>query len=172
VLSTALSLLIGQRVNDPCSGMYMVKTEALKNLELTSTGFDVEAEIVAQLSSLGKVAEVPISYRRRIGRRKLHSLKDGLRILATIFKIAWLYNPVFLTSAAVALFTVPGVLILLWQLYLRYSFGAGGWSLGWTWLGLILLIVGIQGLTVSTISLLLKRMERRIVQALKKSKTS
>ncbi|MEM2189551.1 MAG: hypothetical protein QXG35_09530, partial [Nitrososphaerota archaeon] len=71
--------------------------------------------------------------------------------------------------ATVALFTVPGVLILLWQLYLRYAFGAGGWSLGWAWLGLILLIVGIQGLTVSTISLLLKRMERRMVQALKRA---
>ena len=165
LISTVLSLLMGQRISDPCSGMYMLKTESVKNLELTSKGFDVEAEIAAQFSSVGKVTEVPIGYRKRVGNRKLQSWRAGFSILATVFKIAWLYNPVFLLSAIAAFFTVPGAIILLWQLYHRYIFGAERWSLGWAWLGLVLLIIGVQGFTISTVSLLLKRMERRIIQA-------
>ena len=164
IISTALTLLIGCRLSDPCSGMYVLKTNSARNLELTSGGFAIEAEIAAQLSSLGRVAEVPISYRRRIGSRKLQSWRDGFNILATVLKMAWLYNPVFLLSTLAALSTAPGILILLWQLYLRYVFGAERWSLGWAWLGLILLIIGLQGFTVATISLLLKRMERRILR--------
>jgi hypothetical protein len=113
----------------------------------------------------GKVAEVPISYRKRLGSSKLGTWRSGFSILATILKVAWLYNPIFIFSALTALFAVPGATILLWQLADRYLFGAEGWSIGWSWLGLVLFIVGIQGFTISTISLLLKRMERRIVNA-------
>jgi dolichol-phosphate mannosyltransferase len=170
LISTVLSLLMGQRISDPCSGMYMLKTESAKDLELTSKSFDVEVEIAAQFSSVGKVTEVPIDYKKRVGKSKLQSWRAGFSILATVFKIAWLYNPVFLLSAIAGFFTVPGVIILLWQLYLRYIFGAERWSLGWSWLGLVFLIIGVQGFTISTVSLLLKRMERRIIQATRRNR--
>jgi hypothetical protein len=35
------------------------------------------------------------------------------------------------------------------------------------WLGLVLITVGLQGFTAATISIMLKRMERRIVQSIK-----
>ena len=167
IISFTLSLLLGQMIHDPCSGMYLLKTESARILELTSGGFDVEAEIAAQMCSYGRVAEVPISYRKRLGNRKI-KLRDGFKILATIIRVAWLYNPIFIFSALTALFTVPGAAILLWQLTLRYLYGAERWSIGWSWLGLILLIVGIQGFTIATIALLLKRMERRIINAQKR----
>jgi len=164
VLGWSLSLLMGHKVNDPCSGMYLLRTERAKGLELTSSGFDVEAEIAGQLSAQGRVREVPITYRERKGAGKLRALADGFRILLTIVKTMWLFNPVFLFSSLAALATVPGAFILLHQLTLRYFYGAVGWSEGWTWLGLVLLTIGLQGFTVSTISLLLKRMERRIIE--------
>lgn len=164
VLSWSLSLLMGHKVNDPCSGMYLLRTEKAKGLELTSSGFDVEAEITGQLSAQGRVREVPITYRERRGEGKLRAWADGFRILFTIVKTMWLFNPVFLFSSLAALATVPGVFILLQQLTIRYFYGTVGWSEGWTWLGLVLLTMGLQGVTVSTISLLLKRMERRIIE--------
>jgi glycosyltransferase involved in cell wall biosynthesis len=163
VLSWSLSLLMGHKVNDPCSGMYLLRTEKAKGLELTSSGFDVEAEITGQLSAQGRVREVPITYRERRGEGKLRAWADGFRILLTIVKTMWLFNPVFLFSSLAALATVPGVFILLQQLTIRYFYGTVGWSEGWTWLGLVLLTMGLQGVTVSTISLLLRRMERRII---------
>jgi len=163
IISSVLSLLIGQRVSDPCSGMYLIKTESARKLEILSEGFDIEAEIVGEMLIHGKVTEVPISYRRREGEKKLRSWRDGMRILLTVFKVAWLYNPVFLLSAIGSILTVPGTVILFWQLYIRYMYGAERWSFGWAWLGLILLVIGLHAFTVATISLLLKRLERRIL---------
>lgn len=168
IISITLSLLMGRKISDPCSGMYLLKTSTAKNLELTSEGFDIEAEIASQILSLGKLVEVPISYRKRIGKRKLPTWKAGISIITTAIKIAWLYNPILIFSILTALFTIPGIIILTQQLYLRYIYGAKAWSLGWSWLGLILLVIGLQGITISTITLLIKRMERRIIQALGK----
>ena len=78
-------------------------------------------------------------------------------------KVAWLYNPVLLFSSTASLFGLAGIIILLWQLSMRYLYGAEAWSWGWAWLGLVLLVVGLQAFTIAIISLLLKRMERRII---------
>ncbi|RLJ01784.1 MAG: glycosyl transferase family 2, partial [Candidatus Aenigmatarchaeota archaeon] len=166
IISFAISLLLGQRIRDPCSGMYLLKTDIAKNLELTSTSFDIEAEIASQVATLGKVVEIPINYRKRIGKKKINTWKDGLKILLTTIKIAWLYNPIFLLSAVASTLAIPGITILIWQLYLRYTEGSA-WSIGWAWLGLILLITGLQAFTTATITLLLKRMERRMIQTIR-----
>lgn len=167
VISFVISLLMGRRISDPCSGMYLLRVDRARRLELTSSGFDVEVEIAAQICSNGRICEVPISYRRRLGRRKLSSFRDGFRIIMTAFRVALMYNPIFIFSSIAALLSIPGALILLQQLYLRYVYGAAKWSVGWAWLGLLLLVIGLQGFTISTISLLLKRLERRILEGVK-----
>jgi dolichol-phosphate mannosyltransferase len=167
VISTLISLLMGQRVKDPCSGIYLLRSDLAKRLEITATGFDVEAEIVSQSIVYGRVVEVPVRYRRRIGNPKLSTWGAGIRIALTALKIAWLYNPVLLFSLLGSAAGVGGLAILLWQLYMRYIFGERAWSIGWTWLGLVLLIVGVQSFTVAVISLMLKRLERRVVQNLR-----
>jgi dolichol-phosphate mannosyltransferase len=158
---------MGQRVKDPCSGIYLLRSDLAKRLEITATGFDVEAEIVSQSIVYGRVVEVPVRYRRRIGNPKLSTWGAGIRIALTALKIAWLYNPVLLFSLLGSAAGVGGLAILLWQLYMRYIFGERAWSIGWTWLGLVLLIVGVQSFTVAVISLMLKRLERRVVQNLR-----
>jgi len=165
IISFAFGLLMGQKISDPCSGMYMLNTEKARGLELTSGGFDIEVEMAAQALSSGRVVEVPISYRERVGERKLSTWRAGFAILLTVLRMAWLYNPVFLFSSITALFTVPGAAVLLWQLFKIILHGVESWSLGWSWLGLVLLVIGVQGFTTSAISLLLKRMERRIIRA-------
>ena len=124
----------------------------------------MEVEIAAHMCSSGRVSEVPINYRGRVGKRKLKTLRDGFSILNAIFWLARAYNPVFLLATLASLMAVPGVLLTLWQLYLRYVYGAEAWSMGVAWLGFFLLVIGMQGFTVATIALLLKRMEKRIVQ--------
>jgi len=168
VISHFLSLLMGQRIKDPCSGMYLLRMDMARNLEITATGFDIEAEIVAQILSLGRVAEVPINYRKRIGRSKLSSFRAGCRIVWTAIKLGWLYNSVFMFTAVGSLFGLIGIIIMAWQLTIRYLYGAKVWSPGWVFFGLTLLIIGLQAFTIAVISLLLKRMERRIIQLFRK----
>jgi dolichol-phosphate mannosyltransferase len=164
VISTVISLLMGQRIKDPCSGIYLLRTDFAKQLEITATGFDVEAEIVCQSLSYGRVVEVPVRYRKRIGRPKLATWNAGIRIVLTALKISWLYNPVLVFSSLGSILGVGGLTILIWQLYTRYIFGEKAWSIGWTWLGLVLLVVGVQSFTIAIISLMLKRMERRLMR--------
>ena len=164
IISTVISLLMGQRIKDPCSGMYLLKRDFARQLEITSTGFDIEAEIVCQALTHGNVGEVPIRYRKRIGRAKLKTLSAGFRIILTAFKLSWLYSPVLLFSSIGSILGLGGLAILLQQLYLRYIFGERAWSVGWTWLGLVLLMLGLQSFTIAIITLMLKRLERRLVR--------
>lgn len=168
VINAVFNLLLGSRLNDVCSGMYLVRTDALRGRELKSSGFSIEVEIAAHMCSTGRVTEVPISYRRRIGKRKLRTLRDGLSILRTIFWLARIYNPVFLFATLASALAIPGAVLILWQLYLRYIHGSEAWSIGVVWLGLLLLIIGLQGFAIATIALLLKRMERRIIEQVKR----
>lgn len=84
LLSWTASILYFRKVSDLCTGFWGFRGEAIKNLRLSAHGFEIEAELFAQLTKRGYlVAEVPIHYRPRPTRPKLNSLKDG-------FKIGWM----------------------------------------------------------------------------------
>jgi dolichol-phosphate mannosyltransferase len=167
IISSAFNFLLGAGLSDVCSGMYLLRTDSIKGIELRCRGFSAEVEIAAIMHTLGRATEVPISYRARIGRAKLGAWRGGFEILRAVIWLARAYNPAFLFASLASLLAIPGIAITLWELYLRYVYGAEAWSFGMAWLGLFLLIVGIQGFSVATMSLMLKRMERRISQALR-----
>jgi dolichol-phosphate hexosyltransferase len=62
---------MGTNLSDVLTGMYMLKTDAARNLHFHTGGFNVEVEIASQLAQDGSVTEVPIRYRERIGKQKL-----------------------------------------------------------------------------------------------------
>ena len=171
LISSAVRILYGAPVSDACTGMYMLRTEAARRLTLGSRGFDVEAEILIQNLVNGMVTEVPISFRKRLGRRKLSTWREGFQILWTIFRLSITYNPILTFSALGSLFTIPGILTLLMELYNRLMYGEAGWSTGRVWLGLILLIIGLNSFTIATLTLLLKRLEQRITKQIKTSRS-
>ena len=74
----------GIRLNDPLSGLRVVRTEILKDWKLKSKGFDVEAELNSYVGKKGySIAEISIPYRERLGEKKL-KLRHGLGILMRI----------------------------------------------------------------------------------------
>jgi len=164
IINYTFNLFLGTSLSDVCCGMYLLKTEKIKESELKTIDFSIEVEIAAYMANYGKITEVPISYRKRIGKEKIRTWKSGYNILKTIFWLARTYNPVFLLATLATSLLIPGLIITTWQLYLRYIHGAQAWSLGLAWLGLVLIIIGIQGFTIATIVLLLKRVERRLLQ--------
>ena len=74
---------------DLCYGFGAFRKTALKKLYpyLRSKNFEIETEIFIKAKKLGlTIVEVPsIEYRRRHGKSNLNALRDGLRILRTIF---------------------------------------------------------------------------------------
>ncbi len=80
-LTWLLNVLFGVGVTDAHSGMRALTTDALRRIELRTTGMEFASEMLVEASRAGlRIAEVPISYRRRRGApSKLSSLRDGWR---------------------------------------------------------------------------------------------
>ena len=77
-------LLNGVHLNDPLTGLRVVRWQILKNWEPKSKGFDIEAEINHRVENKGyAIVEIPIQYRHRVGEKKL-KLRHGFTILRRI----------------------------------------------------------------------------------------
>lgn len=71
-------------LQDPLTGLRVIRTEILKDWKPKSNGFDIEIELNVLVEKKGyKTAEVSTHYRERIGEKKL-KMKHGLTILKRI----------------------------------------------------------------------------------------
>jgi dolichol-phosphate mannosyltransferase len=84
LLAFAHNLLNGVALNDPLTGLRVIRAEILREWAIRSKGFDVEVELNHQVERQGfKIVEVPIKYRIRLGQKKLKT-KHGVTILKRI----------------------------------------------------------------------------------------
>ncbi len=165
MITKAFNLLMGTHLSDICSGMYLLKTEVAKSIELGSKGFATEVEIAAQTAAEYEVTEVPIGYRRRIGKGKL-SWRNGFGIFTSVIGLARKYNPVLLFSAISMLAIIPAAGLLFWVIYRQLAFGI--WHSGWALMGAMLLLFASQALSIGSMVLVLKRTEKRLIQRFEK----
>jgi len=167
IISWLFNALMNTHISDVCSGMYLLNTRSARELEFQTRGFSVEVEVLAQMALNGRVTEIPIGYRRRLGQPKLSTVIHGFDILRSIFGLARQYNPVFLFSLVSASVGIPGFAILAWSLWQWAEYGIfhSGWVLG----SIILLLLASQFFATGTVALLVKRSELRIRRALVQS---
>ena len=84
LIALAQHALNGIKLNDPLSGLRVVRADVLKSWKPKSKGFDVEAEINFVVERQGyRIVEIPIDYRSRLGEKKL-KVRHGLGILKRI----------------------------------------------------------------------------------------
>lgn len=84
LLGFAQRVFNGVNLNDPYTGLRIVRSEVLKGWQPKSEGFDIEAEINHHVRKSGyKIVELPIKYRKRLGKKKL-GFRHGLKILRRI----------------------------------------------------------------------------------------
>ena len=166
VLTKVFNLLFGTNLKDVCSGMYLVKTEIVRDLAVRTKGFEIEVEIAAASSQEGDIMEIPIEYRKRIGQQKLSTWRHGIGILLSIIYLSWWYNPIFLLFITGSLVLIPSMLLAGWVLYRYLFFGIKHY----VW-GLISVAGGTAGivmLAIAIISIYIKRVEQRIIRELRK----
>lgn len=86
LISSAASVMYGQRVSDLCTGFWGFKGHVLRDLTIDARGFELEAQLFSRcMRSKYVVGEVPISYGRRSeDETKLRSFSAGARILWTL----------------------------------------------------------------------------------------
>lgn len=98
-------------VCDLTSGFRVARADAFREfLHLLPNGFSYPTTItMAFLRSAFPVAYVPIKVAKRIGRSHLKPLRDGVRFLLIIFKIATLYSPLKLFAPTAFAFFLTGI---------------------------------------------------------------
>ena len=86
VLSATARILFRVKFRDSQSGMWVFRKEVLPKLELVSDGMSMSEELKIEAFRKLRAAEVPITYKPRIGEAKLRSWKDGTSNLRYLFK--------------------------------------------------------------------------------------
>lgn len=105
------SWMTGQAVADLTSGFRAVRADKFREfLHLLPNGFSYPTTItMAFFRSAYAVSYEPIPVAARIGKSHIRPLRDGIRFLLIIFKIATLYSPVKLFAPAGLFFFLLGL---------------------------------------------------------------
>ncbi len=105
------SRMTGHRVADLTSGFRAVRADKFREfLHLLPNGFSYPTtSTMAFFRSAYAVAYMPIKAAQRVGKSHIKPLRDGLRFLLIIFKIATLYSPLKLFVPASAVFFLTGL---------------------------------------------------------------
>lgn len=105
------SWMTGHRIADLTSGFRAVRADRFREfLHLLPNGFSYPTtSTMAFFRSAYPVAYVPIPVAQRIGTSHIRPMRDGIRFLLIIFKIATLYSPLKLFLPTAAVFFATGL---------------------------------------------------------------
>lgn len=105
------SMMSGRRILDLTSGFRVARADKFKQfLYLLPNGFSYPTTItMAFLRSGYSITFEPISAAKRVGKSHIRPIRDGVRFLVIIFKIATLYSPLKIFLPASGLFFLTGL---------------------------------------------------------------
>jgi len=135
--------MTGHPVLDLTSGFRAVRAEKFREfLYLLPNGFSYPTtSTMAFFRSAYPVAYVPIKAAQRVGKSHIRPLRDGLRFLLIIFKIATLYSPLKLFAPASVVFFLLGCLNYLWT-FRHYGRLTNGSTMLWS-AAVIVFLIGL-----------------------------
>ena len=156
--------LFGSRVSDMLSGYRVLSRRFVKSFPALSTGFEIETELTVHALSLNiPLGEVPSEYTGRpaASESKLHTIRDGVRILMMILRLTKAEKPLLFFSA---IFTVlaAAALILGVPLILEWLQTGLVTRLPTALLAASLMVIGFLGLTNGILLSSLARNQREI----------
>ena len=110
------SWMTGHRIADLTSGFRVARAERFRQfLHLLPNGFSYPTtSTMAFFRSAYPVAYVPVPVAARIGKSHIRPIRDGLRFLLIIFRIATLYSPLKLFAPVGASFFLVGMGYYAW----------------------------------------------------------
>jgi len=89
VLSLLIMMLFGINLKDSQSGMWVFRKDVLGHIIPDSNGMSFSEEIKIKAFLNAKSIEIPSFYRRRVGKSKLKTFKDGISNMIYLF-VLWL----------------------------------------------------------------------------------
>lgn len=118
------SWVTGHRIADLTSGFRAARADRFREfLYLLPNGFSYPTTITMAFFRSGyPVAYAPVAVSRRMGRSHIRPVRDGIRFLLIIFRIATLYSPVKLFAPASAGFGMLGLAYYAWTFITQHRF--------------------------------------------------
>jgi glycosyltransferase involved in cell wall biosynthesis len=144
---------------DTQSGLRALSCRALKNLDFSSDGYNIESDMITHFSSKGlSIVEVPISVRYDVPNgHKKGAVSMGMGLLGNVVSVIGYRRPLIM-------FGVPGVMVMLGGFFLGflttfkiYYFFTPIWQ-GFVAISLVLMgsFFFISALTLNSLTLLMK----------------
>ena len=126
LLNRFASLMTGRKIPDLTSGFRAARAETFREfIHLLPNGFSYPTtSTMAYLRTGYPVLFVPIRAGRRTGKSKINFVKDGIRFLVVIMKVATLFSPMRLFFPASVLFFLLGLLRYIYFYWATGSFSA------------------------------------------------
>ena len=147
IWSNLLTLIAGQRVMDPASGMRIFHRSALEKIYPLPDGLNFTPVMSTRSAHEHlRVVELPIPYKERVGRSKLSVVRDGMRFLQTILWTALNYNPVRILGGLGILLFAIAMLIAAALVGMRISGTTtlGPWGVAGSFAAVVLGIAGVD----------------------------
>jgi glycosyltransferase involved in cell wall biosynthesis len=135
--------ITGHEVKDLTSGYRVVRADKFREfIHLLPNGFSYPTtSTMAFFRSAYGVAYEAIKAHKRVGRSHIKPIRDGLRFLLIIFKIATLYSPLKLFVPASFLFFLGGCLNYAWT-FIMFGRLTNGSTLLWS-ASVIVFLIGL-----------------------------
>jgi glycosyltransferase involved in cell wall biosynthesis len=109
LVRSLINVLFKANLSDIMSGYRVMNRDFVKNINITSAGFDIETEMsIKALKYHYKIAEVDVAYRERPhgSHSKLNTFRDGFLVLKKIFLIFKDYEPLWFFLAISLFFMI------------------------------------------------------------------
>jgi glycosyltransferase involved in cell wall biosynthesis len=122
VLTGTVAVIFGDRIRDMLSGYKVFSRRFVKSFPALASGFEIETELTVHALELRcPIAEVDTRYRDRPAgsQSKLHTFRDGLRILRIIVRLVKEERPLAFFSASGACLAILSV-VLAYPLFVSY----------------------------------------------------
>lgn len=116
VLTGLVRRIFGARLQDMLSGYKVLSRRFVKSFPCLATGFEIETELAVHALELRMpIRELPAPYRERPAGSvsKLHTVRDGIRILWTILRLVEAERPLAFFGAIGAALIVAAVIVTI-----------------------------------------------------------
>jgi glycosyltransferase involved in cell wall biosynthesis len=93
-MSWLISLVAGQPIPDTQCGFRLIKRKVLEKIDLRTSKYETESEIIIKAARLGfKIESIPIKTIYAGEKSQINPIIDTLRFIKFIFKAAWTTKP-------------------------------------------------------------------------------
>jgi len=146
-------------VSDSQSGMRALSRRALRNLNFSSEGYNVESDMITHFVEMGlTITEVPIYVRYDVPNgHKEGATSMGMKLLGNVVSMIGYKRPLLLFGVPGAMASLVGVLIAMLTVSNIYLFGS---FIAQALVGVALFMIGsffvVSGLTLNSLTLMMR----------------